>query len=94
MYKNVLIFDFFGKIIKQIIGLEVGSGFVDFECEDGFLFWMYYCQDCCESVLIDDIEGDVSDFVGQLLVVVEDVSSEDFLVLFGDYVESYIWIFY
>lgn len=44
--------------------------------------------------MIDDIEGDVRDLVGQPLVVAEDVSSDDFPAPPGDYVESYTWTFY
>ncbi|WP_442512620.1 DUF7448 domain-containing protein, partial [Pseudomonas aeruginosa] len=58
MYKHASISDLLGKTIKQITGLEAGSGSVDFECEDGSLFRMDHQQDCCESVSIDDIEGD------------------------------------
>ncbi|HCF4357204.1 TPA: hypothetical protein NIE44_006350, partial [Pseudomonas aeruginosa] len=94
MYKHASISDLLGKTIKQITGLEAGSDSVDFECEDGSLFRMYHQQDCCESVSIDDIEGDASDLVGQPLVVAEDVSSEDFQAPPGDYVESYTWTFY
>ncbi|HCT6924804.1 TPA: hypothetical protein OT661_005260 [Pseudomonas aeruginosa] len=94
MYKHASISDLLGKTIKQITGLEAGSDSVDFECEDGSLFRMYHVQDCCESVSIDDIEGDASDLVGQPLVVAEDVSSDDFPAPPGDYVESYTWTFY
>ncbi|MBH3729025.1 hypothetical protein I5M03_27990 [Pseudomonas aeruginosa] len=94
MYKHASISDLLGKTIKQITGLEAGSDSVYFECEDGSLFRMYHQQDCCESVSIDDIEGDESDLVGQPLVVAEEVSSEDFPAPPGDYVESYTWTFY
>ncbi|MDF5995600.1 hypothetical protein P4200_17160 [Pseudomonas aeruginosa] len=88
MYKHASISDLLGKTIKQITGLEAGSDSVDFECEDGSLFRMYHQQDCCESVSINDIEGDTSDLVGQPLVVAEDVSSEDFPAPPGYYVKA------
>ncbi|MCG3032558.1 hypothetical protein [Pseudomonas aeruginosa] len=46
MYKHASISDLLGKTIKQITGLEAGSNYVDFECEDGSLFRMDHQQDC------------------------------------------------
>lgn len=94
IYELASVSDLVGKTIKKIRGLEAGSDSVDFECEDESVFRMYHEQDCCESVSIDDIEGDVSDLVGSPLVVAEDVNSDDFPAPPGDYVESYTWTFY
>ena len=94
IYELASVSDLLGKTIKKISGLEAGSDSVDFECEDGSVFRMYHEQDCCESVSIDDIEGDVSDLVCSPLVVAEDVNSDDFPAPPGDYVESYTWTFY
>lgn len=94
IYELASVSDLVGKTIKKISGLEAGSDSVDFECEDESVFRMYHEQDCCESVSIDDIEGDVSDLVGSPLVVAEDVNSDDFPAPPGDYVESYTWTFY
>jgi len=54
---------------------------------------MFHSQDCCESVTIDDICGDVQDLVGTEILVAEEVMSDDF----GPkerYDESYTWTFY
>lgn len=50
--------EFYGKIIKDVSGLDVGSDKVIITFEDGSYFWMEHFQDCCESVSINDIEGD------------------------------------
>lgn len=58
-------------------------------------FTFYHDQDCCETVQINDIVGDLDDLVGAPLVLAEEISgqtpegwSED------EYTESYTWTFY
>jgi hypothetical protein len=48
-------------------------------------------QDCCESVYIEDICGDLDDLVGAPLVEAEEVSDYEGEAT-GD--ESYTWTFY
>ena len=80
-----------GKRIKAIKGLEVGSDRVTFEFEDGSEYAMYHSQDCCESVDINEIVGDVEDLRGKLMEA-EEVSSADAPA--PEYAESYTWTFY
>jgi len=51
----------------------------------------YHRQDCCESVYIEDICGDLNDLVGAPLLVAEEVSNYE-----GEETgeESYTWTFY
>ena len=51
----------------------------------------YHQQDCCESVYIEDIVGDLNDLVGEPLLIAEEVSSYD---AEGKGDESYTWTFY
>lgn len=83
-----------GKTITEVRHLEQGSDSVVFECEDGAEYTMYHGQDCCESVSINDVEGDVSDLVGSVVVVAESVDSSEQPAPPGDYVDSYTWTFY
>jgi hypothetical protein len=83
-----------GKTITDVRHLEQGSDSVVFGCLDGSEYTMYHDQDCCESVSISDVEGDVSDLVGSIVVVAESVDSSDFPSPAGEYVESYTWTFY
>lgn len=83
-----------GKTITEVRHLEQGSDSVVFECEDGTEYTMYHDQDCCESVSISDVEGDVSDLVVSVVVVAESVDSSEQPAPAGDYVDSYTWTFY
>ena len=44
-------------------------------------FKMYHSQDCCESVEINDIEGDVEDLVGSPITVAEEVNDSEMEVI-------------
>jgi hypothetical protein len=59
-------------------------------CEDGRIYTLMHNQDCCESVTIDDICGDLSDLEGSPLIVCEESSNVD---VTGKY-ESATWTFY
>ena len=53
----------------------------------------YHSQNCCESVYIEDICGDLNDLVGVPLLEAEEVSDYDADPLYeGE--ESYTWTFY
>jgi hypothetical protein len=52
-------------------------------------------QDCCESVYIEDICGDLQDLVGAPLLIAEEVSDELYEAEHTpEYSESYTWTFY
>lgn len=53
----------------------------------------YHSQDCCESVYIESIVGDLNDLVGVPLLLSEEVSSDDEGPL-HEYEDSYTWTFY
>lgn len=83
-----------GKTITSIDGLEEGSDEATFICSDGTKFVMYHEQDCCESVSIDDVCGDVEDLIGSPILKAEEVSSDASGVEheYADY--SATWTFY
>ena len=54
---------------------------------------MYHEQDCCESVSIEDIVGDLDDLVGTPLLLAEEVSNYDDEPT-EEYYESYTWTYY
>lgn len=60
-----------------------------FETTDGDHFKLYHGQDCCESVVIEDICGGLGDLVGTPILVAVEVSQED-----PNASESGTWTFY
>ena len=86
-----------GKTIKKITGLEEGSEEVDIFTECGQHYRFYHEQDCCESVWLNDFEGDVDDLVGALIVSAEEATNsgdEDSSDKPSEYCESFTWTFY
>ena len=63
-----------GLTLNRIEGCLPDSDEVTFYSECGQQFRMYHEQDCCETVLLNDIEGDVDDLIGSPIVVAELVS--------------------
>ena len=49
-----------------------------FYCETGEKFKLYHWQECCESVTIDDINGDMEDLIGTPILLAEEVSNDEF----------------
>ncbi len=55
-----------------------------------FLHW----QDCCESVYIESVVGDLSDLEGEPLLIAEEVSGEIPEAKEDEYIDSRTWTFY
>ena len=85
-----------GKTVTEINGLTQGEGEATFICSDGSEFFMWHDQDCCESVTIDDVEGDIADLIGSPITLAEESSSDenpDGLPV-PEYQDSFTWTFY
>lgn len=68
-----------------------------FKSEDGRLFKFYHAPCCCESVMIHDVIGDLSDLVGNPLLQAEAVSHENENpegAPIKEYQDSFTWTFY
>ncbi|MNZ76081.1 hypothetical protein D3C78_945760 [compost metagenome] len=66
-----------------------------FETDSGEVFKMYHDQDCCESVHINDIEGDLSDLIGEPVTLAEESTSNDNPKVEDEWgPESFTWTFY
>lgn len=106
-YSNrINVSDLIGKIIKSI---NNNDNIITIDTENGDHYEMYHSQDCCESVTIDDINGDLDDLIGSPILVAEENSSTEYTIeqlaeiekrkeeQGEDYYESYdsfTWTFY
>jgi hypothetical protein len=87
--------DLAGKTIASIDGLEVGSESVTFKMTDGAEYRMYHSQDCCESVSVEDVSGDMADLIGSPLTLAEEsTSGENPEGVTLKYQDSFMWTFY
>lgn len=87
-YKEVS--ELLGKTLVSIKNID--NVMLVMETTDGKKYKLFHKQDCCESVIIDDICGDLEDLVGSPILLAEEVNSDD------PYMEhkpdSYTWTFY
>lgn len=86
-----------GTDISEMQGKTFGIVFEDGERlvfeNDTERYIFYHSQDCCESVYIESISGDLNDLIGVPLLLAEEVSSDDEGPL-NEYEDSYTWTFY
>lgn len=68
---------------------------IRFLMEDGAEYLMYHAQDCCETVRVEDMEGDLNDLIGSPMLIAEESSGDtpsDYQFEYEP--ESYTWTFY
>ena len=66
-----------GETITDIVGVDQYSEEIIFICASGKQVKMYHEQDCCESVSLEDFNGDVNDLVGAVVVSAEERTEHD-----------------
>lgn len=81
-----------GKVLKSVVN---HGDEVVFETVDGERYRMYHEQDCCESVTLEDVIGDLEDLVGSEILIAEEVDGETPVDHKFEYEpDSYTWTFY
>ncbi len=65
-----------GKTVNKIDGGK-GSDEIHFFCTDGTRYRMLHHQDCCESVYIEDIVGDLYDLLNTPILTAEERYEDD-----------------
>lgn len=87
--------DLVGKTLVACAGKK-GYDEVEFETTDGSIFKLYHSQDCCESVRVEDICGELSNLVGCPILQAEESTSFAHPAGYNaEYSpESFTWTFY
>ena len=75
------------------------DGDCDYDYEDVIVFYsedgkymMGHVYDCCESVLVEDVVGDLDDLVGAPILLAEEATNNDNPK--SEYTDSCTWTFY
>lgn len=85
--------DLIGKTLVSIVGGKDDES-IFFICETGEKYEMYHAQDCCESVYVEDIVGDLNDLIGTPILIAEEVSDADWPPTPKNADDSFTWTFY
>lgn len=64
--------DLIGKTMASVE--NVNDEEIVFTTDDGRRYKLYHSQDCCESVLVESIVGDLTDLAGTPILLAEEVS--------------------
>jgi len=91
-----------GKTITKI-NVNEENDRIEFFCKNEnsifknvpLVYLMYHCQDCCESVSIEDINGDLDDLLNTPILQAEERTSRENPEGFeAEYQDSFTWTFY
>ena len=81
--------DLKGKVLSNIENIDNKE--LVFTLNTGEKYKLYHSQNCCETVMIEDIEGDLTDLIGAPLLMMEVTTSNENP---KDYSDSFTWTFY
>jgi hypothetical protein len=90
-YEEVPFSSLVGQTISKIQGGE-GEDELNLEMSNGDRYRMYHGQNCCESVYIEEIHGDLNDIIGEEILRAEELTPD--LPRLNKYDERYTWTFY
>lgn len=83
--------DLIGKTLKDV---KVEKEVIIFTCADDSQFKQYHSQDCCESVEVEDVIGDIADLIGSPITLAEESTSEKNPADKDYGADSMTWTFY
>lgn len=69
--------DFQTLLGKTFSSVEKDSESVKFHCKDGSFYILKHHKDCCESVWLEDVCGDLNDLVGSEILVAHEATSDN-----------------
>jgi hypothetical protein len=85
-----------GKTITSMTG-DQGDEEIIFTLDNGDQYKMYHYQDCCESVNIEDICGNIDDILNSPILIADESESQNETpegVSILEYQDSFTWTFY
>lgn len=92
--KTSEITELLGKVLSKVENLD--NERIVFTVSPDEKYVLYHIQDCCESVRVEDINGELEDLVGSPILIAEEVTSREdppgFQKQYQD--ESFTWTFY
>lgn len=89
-----MISDLIGKTLTKIEVAKDGET-IRFYTRGGWVYKMYHQQDCCESVYVEDICGDLQNLIGSKILNATKDSNQDKIEESGESQDdSYTWTFY
>ena len=66
-----------GKTIVRVNDVKQGAESVVFLTSDGLLYAFHHATDCSETVVVEDVCGDIADLIGSPLLQVEEARNKD-----------------
>lgn len=64
-----------GHTLASIRGASKNSDLIVLTSTEGHVWEMFHSQDCCESVWLEDVIGDVDDLIGSPILMAEEAIS-------------------
>lgn len=92
-YRTAEFKELVGETLSSVEG-KVGDEEIIFTTKSGRKFKLYHIQDCCESVLVNDICGDWADLLSLPIVQAEEITETPFYPHSDWRPESFTWTFY
>ncbi len=75
---------------KTLVKIDKTDDQLVFTTNNNEVYKLYHEQDCCESVTIEDIIGDLDDLIGLPILMAEEITNNGDL----EYGDHFTWTFY